>query len=315
VSTPRRYLLLLACLIALNASCGRKAPPTWTNPLRPPSVEDLRLYQRPGEVLLRWDYPENASDLVKAYEVTRSSDGSKPHRIAKTKETTYHDTGLEEGKIYTYSVVARTEVSHSKAVEIETVGGEPPPPPHNLTILATGGSLELTWQHPVPGVMFNVYRTGVPRAEPFAPVGPPVSGTTTALRLVVDSPVYYTVRALAPGTPPNVTYESVPSNEVGLDPAELVPAAPVGLSAVTTDGGTLLLWTESPEPWVRLYHIYRAGADGAFALIGDSGTPAYTASAPPAEGGPWTYRVSAVGPGGEGPPSETVAAPAPEPKK
>jgi len=91
-----------------------------------------------------------------------------------------------------------------------------------------------------------------------------------------------------------------------------VPTAPTGLRTLAIDGGAVLLWDESPEPWVRGYRIYRAGPDGEFTQIGESATPAYTDSASPT-GARLSYRASAVGPGGEGPPSKAAAAPPREP--
>jgi hypothetical protein len=312
-----KYLpvLLLVCIVLSTAACGRKAPPRWTNPLRPPTVEDLRLYQRPGEVLLRWDYPEAAASAIKRFEVKRAADSGEASTVGKTKETSFRDTGVEEGKIYTYSIVAHTDVAKSRRASIETAEEGGPPPPHDLAIRATADSLELTWSHADPRGLFNVYRSTVPGTEFFTPVGPPVRGTTTAVRMDLDTPVYFTVRAVAPGTPRGVTSESAPSNEVMLDPATLVPPAVTGLRVLAANGGAVLLWDESPELWVRAYRVYRAGVDGAFGQIGEAHTPTYNDVELPEEGGPWFYRVSAVGPGGEGPPSETVAAPPPEPEK
>jgi poly(3-hydroxybutyrate) depolymerase len=90
--------------------------------------------------------------------------------------------------------------------------------------------------------------------------------------------------------------------------------APVRLAVIdTTDTAADLVW--APQAGTTVYRVFRAGADGQFAAVGDVTGPSFADSGL-APRSAYRWRVSAVVNGIEGPASGEVAAttrPAPAP--
>ena len=86
--------------------------------------------------------------------------------------------------------------------------------------------------------------------------------------------------------------------------AELtVPDSPVGLAALYTQNGVILVWDEVVSRGVMLYRIYRSVGDD-YRLVGDSVSPVFT-DRDVKQGMRYYYRVTAVG-GFESLPSKEV---------
>jgi hypothetical protein len=76
---------------------------------------------------------------------------------------------------------------------------------------------------------------------------------------------------------------------------------------VRVGSAVVLLWQENPEGWVQGYAVYRVGEGGAEERAGEAAAPTFTDMAAPA--GAAAYRVRAIGPAVEGPPSGDAAVP------
>lgn len=89
-------------------------------------------------------------------------------------------------------------------------------------------------------------------------------------------------------------------------PAPAPDAAPAALTVVdTSDTSADLAWV--PLAGITTYRIFRAGADGQFAAVGDTAAPGFGDSGLSPRSA-YRWRVSAVVNGIEGPPSAEVSA-------
>ena len=101
-----------------------------------------------------------------------------------------------------------------------------------------------------------------------------------------------------------VRYESAASEELEINPSELIPSSPSNLQAVATKESVVLVWNEPEETWVKGYRIYReTDKKKGFVLIGEISAPSFTDIDKPFLT-KRNYRVTAIGPVKEGPAAE-----------
>lgn len=159
----------------------------------------------------------------------------------------------------------------------------------------------LKWKSAGEGIFYNVYRSDVQGTYSQAPVNKdPLRDTSFKDTFSAKKPVFYTIRSLFGG---GVRDEGPASEEVRIEPAELVPPAPEGLQAVATEGNAYLIWKEPRETWITGYRIYReTKKEEGYLLIGESQTPSFIDKDPPLT--KRNYKVTALGPLKEGPSAE-----------
>jgi fibronectin type 3 domain-containing protein len=119
--------------------------------------------------------------------------------------------------------------------------------------------------------------------------------------LFLDTPVYYTIRALH-NTP--LLDEGYPSAEIEVTPSLFVPSAPTELRGLRAQGKIILMWRESPETWVKGYRIYRKKEkEKEFTLLDEVKVPTFSDTG--RAGKKVRYMVRALGPSQESEPSTT----------
>jgi hypothetical protein len=100
---------------------------------------------------------------------------------------------------------------------------------------------------------------------------------------------------------PAVEDEGYASAEIEVDPSNFIPSPPSDLRYVKGDNRIFLMWTESPESWIKGYRIYRKreGEPG-FTGIGEGRAPSFVDTE---KGGKkvW-YMIRAFGPAAESEP-------------
>lgn len=296
--------LLVCLLLSAPISCGKKEAPRLPVHEKPPAPSALGAVHREGEIILRWQYPEDRLQAIEGFVVMRAEDG-KPEKIAFTRERAYADWSFAPGKSYRYTVLARDlrGTRSEPSEEVRVSPGRVPPPPEGLSFEILKDSVRLSWSYTgEEGALFNLYRSGEQGAYSLDPVNPePIEGFSFEDGIDAKEMVYYTVRALRGGS---LRDEGPPSEEVAIGPGDYLPSGPTGLHAVLLEEGVALLWQENPEAWVKGYRVYRAKEGGGFVAIGESVTPTFTDRE--GQKGKALYKVSAVGPEREGPPSEPV---------
>lgn len=296
---------VLIIALAIIASCGKKGPPRLPVYEPPPPPSALTAIHRDGVVVLTWVYPDASRGIIEAFSVLRTTAG-KAVEVALTPDTGYTDKVTAYGVSLSYKVFAmgRDGMASGGTDEVIVVPHEAPLAPSGLTVRVIPMGALIEWAHAEPGVLFNVYRSGVAGAEPLLkPLNPePIDAMSFKDNPLMKAPVFYSVRALRGGAARD---EGPATFEARLEPSDFVPAAPSTVRAVFAGGKVLLAWKESPELWVMSYRIYRDSGDGRFVLVGESRTPSFVEARPP--GGRPAYRVTALGPRAEGPPSAPVS--------
>ncbi|KKL18385.1 hypothetical protein LCGC14_2476060, partial [marine sediment metagenome] len=164
------------------------------------------------------------------------------------------------------------------------------------------------WETGIDVSGYNVYRSVNMDSFPPAPRNKkPITDAMFAELPDMDKTYYYTVRAVMLSTEEGLFVEGPRSPVVAVAPEDFVPDAPGGLDAAVAGEKVVVFWNESPEIWVRGYKVYRAvGESGEFKEIGSPMGLAFPDREPP-RGVVLRYRVTAVGPALESPPSETVS--------
>lgn len=182
-----------------------------------------------------------------------------------------------------------------------------------LSYLAQGEALALSWRYALEAAAPEAFR--VERAEPEegCPDCPPrfrVLGTVPARSGLADYAFEDT--GLTPGA--TYIYRVVPLFPRGVEGPASEPVSlawratppPTGLAAAPEPAGVRLFW--EPEVGMRGYAVFRAEPPGVrFTKIAQVEVPPYldTMAQP---GKTYFYSVAAVGRSGEGPPSEAVQA-------
>ena len=268
-----------------------------------PAVAPAQLVATPGDgrITLGWQ-PVAGATGYRVYRTTTGVFGTTP--LKSVGGTTYQNSGLINGTLYSYKVAAYNNTGTGPASA--AVSAIPLAPPLNLT--ATPGNTQATlgWQSSQGASSYKVYRSTT-SSDPAAVV----VGTTAGLGLVDlnltnGTRYYYRVKALVGGV------LSGWSAQVSARPRVAAPAsAPSSLTAVAGNRSIHLTW--SPVATATSYRLYRT-TDGVWPA-----TPLATVSVTTytnenlTNGTTYQYRVAARNAGGDGPPSEPVSATPVEP--
>lgn len=294
---------IAAVLVISFSSCGRKGPPTLRMYEPPAAPAALSALHREGGIHLKWSAPATAARGMQAegHSVLRSERGGDFVQIAFTPETTHLDGTFKTGRMYVYKIAAKNAkgVLSAASNEVRITPRALPSPPEDLSFIVGPHKLAIRWAS-IKGLYNNVYKSTEPgRYGPVPINAEPVAGGIYNDALNLRSSVFYTVRALRGGA---AWDEGPASSELAVTPADYVPSAPKGLTAVATEETVVLIWDGNPEPWARGYRVMRAAGDKDAVYIGSSQTPTFTDTNPP--DGKLSYSVSALGPITKGPPSK-----------
>jgi hypothetical protein len=174
-----------------------------------------------------------------------------------------------------------------------------PPPPENLTAVASAGQVALSWSAAAGADTYTVKRSEV-SGGPYGDLATNLTLTTYTDTNVINGTTYYYVV-----TASNAAGESAPSNEVAARPARPRPAAPSGLEAFVLGHWVVLHW--NPVRDADSYIVRRATTPGGpYHEVANNLTRTLFFERPPA--GIYYYVVSAVNESAEGPLSDEVVA-------
>ncbi len=295
-------LLCMLCFIIIFTGCGKKGDPSLRIYEKPAAPANLSAIHRENAVLLSWSFSEKRAAPVAALFLFRSAGGD----FEKLTELdsgarSYSDSAVSPGTAYAYKIVALSPSGmHSNDSNILAITPRSvPQPPSHLTFRIQEDRLMLRWEHPDADAVFLLYKSYADERFPLAPYREVPAGT-----LMFDDPaesgktVYYTVRA-ARGSA--IRDESAASAVLAVSPSDYVPSAPVNLQQTALSNGIFLSWEPMGETWVRGFRIYRRfGTE--FHLLAETQIPTYVDTEAPEKAR--DYRIHALGPVKEGPPSE-----------
>ena len=265
---PARFLMVasaVACWLLSGATAdalhGQGPPP-----------QNLTAIPGSTTITLRWDAPTPTANTITGYEVTESATGGPPWTFLVTTNvstTFYRRDGLPVGATRYYRVRAvynTTSVTYSTYVHVSattTATGTTGTPPRNLTAVAVGSSIILTWFPPASvstGVNtitgYEVERSetgGVPwtllTPTPTSPITYEDEGVPTGVTR------YYRVRAVYNTNPVSHGPWTSPVNATTL--AAGAPGAPLNLGA-TADGPSAIniAWSPPASPGTSAITVY-----------------------------------------------------------
>ena len=302
-----RYLLILSLLClptVFLAACGKKGPPTLTSFEKPDAPSSVTAVHR-GEVMtLRWNYPRKQEGLIAEFIVLRSTgaDFEKRSHLEKDKRM-FVDRDIKTGITYRYKIITQNSrgIYSDDSPVVEATPAPAPLPPASISYAVKGNSVVLSWTPRSSGDKFNVYKAREKGAYGLMPLNrTPLSEPVFTDAFSVNSIVYYTVRSLMGS---DIRDEGDASEELAVDPADLVPARPENVQAYPASDRIFLAWSEPAEPWVMGFRVYkRTGSGEEYMLIGETQIPTFVDNDRSAARK--DYRITAVGPAREGPAAE-----------
>lgn len=306
----RRRFFTLAAAICLAvfflSNCGRKGPLTLAPYLNLPAPTGLSASQAKDILKLNWSFSGKTQQY---FMVERKENGGAFIEIADPKTTTVSDL-IDPGKEYEYRISAVSKANTPGApanIKVKTI--VPPGPPRELGFSILPDTIKLKWTPPITEnqkVQFKIYKQ----------IGPGVSEVSgvsgTAAALITPVPVSENNFADSPDPLEEVTYTvlsfvngPVPcegdSSSISIAPDDYVPSKAATPQGAVIANGVMLVWAPNPETWVQGYEIYKE-ENGTFNAVGQRRIPSFLDLG--ARFG--RYRVSALGPVKEGPPSNIL---------
>lgn len=285
--------------------CGKKGDPTLKAYEKPEAPSALTAIHRESEILISWSFPKSSEQGIKGFHLMKSSNGDF-QRVAfiERDKRSYTDTDFVIEKTYRYKVLSENLKGISnESPTLNILPLTPPPPPTGLTFEVHHDAITIKWKSSEATSYFNIYRSDKKGEYSLAPINAqPVKGGSFQDSFDPRRTVYYVVRSLT-GSP--IWDEGPSSEELTVNPLDFVPSPPKDIMAAPVNGAVYLTWKEPAETWVTGYRVYRriAGKPD-YEQIGETQVPAFLDRNPLNE--KVTYRVTAIGPAREGPPSEIV---------
>ncbi len=209
---------------------------------------------------------------------------------------------IENRRDYRYKIIARsiTGIYSDDSNVIGVSPLAPPRPPSDLSFSIQGDSLLLTWKPGEKDLLYNVYRSLEKGRYGMSPVNSmPISDSSFTDSFTIHKSVYYTVRSLHGR---EIRDEGAPSDELAVDPSELVPSPRITSDTMLHLRGYSSTGTSRRSPGSRASGFTGKSAGQDYQLIGETQIPVFVDPEPPLT--KRDYRLHAVGPAKEGPGSE-----------
>ena len=303
-----RFLLAICCqlfvVLLLLSSCGKKGDPTLKAYEKPQPPSQVTATCRPSEIILHWNFPKEKQTTIKGFYLMRASDGDfEKIAFLENSKRTYTDKDLNSGYTYKYKVISQNlrGITGNDSNTVEIKPNTLPLPPEKLSFTIEYNTLRLAWKGADEGASYNIYKSdkqGIYTDAPFNKQA--IKGQSFEDVFDMKKPVYYTIRGISGD---GVSYEGPASAELSVNPLELVPSQPEHLQATVTLDSVYLIWKEPSETWITGYRVYREiKKKEGFVLIGEPQIPSFTDKEKPSS--KRSYRVTAIGPGKEGPAAE-----------
>jgi fibronectin type 3 domain-containing protein len=296
-------LLSTVCCLLFLWGCGKKGDPTLTSYEKPEAPSVLKAIHRESEIIISWEFPSAKQHTIKGFHLFKST-ADDFHKIAflENDKRSYTDTDFTTRQEYHYKIVSESLKGITNDSVVLSLKPIPPPPaPGKLRFDIHHGTLTLSWEVSGDSGYYNIYKSLSKGRYALTPLNPePVRGSTFQDSFDINRTVYYVVRS---STGSAIWDEGPQSEELAVDPLELIPSSPRTLTAVPTSDKIFLVWQESQETWVTGYKVYReTDKQEGYHPIGLTYTPAFIDREDVTVRR--NYRITALGPSKEGPPAE-----------
>jgi hypothetical protein len=296
------FPLLIIPLFFLSA-CGKKGAPTLKEYEKPSPPSLLRAMHREDKIFLQWSYPAGKEGAIADFVILKSS-GAEFSALADVEKNkrSFEDIDFEKNSHYRYKIIARNfkGIHSDDSNSVEVFPLVTPPPPSGLSFTVQDNTLILTWKPAGTGLLYNVYKSFEKGKYGLSPVNSsPFPDNSFKDAFTISKTVYYTIRSLHAGETKD---EGVPSEELAVDPSELIPAPLKNIRYHTFPDKVQLFWDEPAEIWVTGFRIYRRIKGLDYMLLGETQIPVFVDNEPALT--KRDYRLHAVGPAKEGPGTE-----------
>lgn len=256
-----------------------------------------------ANITLAWDPPADPTTTGHVLWYGTES-GNYAHQVDIGLQTSHTLTSLSEGTTYYFAVTAYNAAGETSAFsdEVSTVAGLGPP--RNLAAAVTGALVQLQWQPPTNGGIFD-YRIEAGLAPGRTDLGAiTVAGATAFTVPNVPPGVYYVrVKAIKAGVagPPSTEIQIIVGN-VGCIGA---PATPHSLRASASGALVQIDWQPGAGGQITGY-VLEVGSASGLRDLAVLGIPTTSISSP-APNGTYYLRVRAVNGCGVSSPSPEVS--------
>jgi hypothetical protein len=290
-------------VLTLAAACGKKGDPTLRSYEKPDAPSSLTALHREDSIILRWSYPRSQEGLIAEFIVLRSTGtGFEVLSHLEKGKRIFTDKDIRIGSTFRYKIICRNYrgIDSNESNTVSATPAQSPPPPRNLSYTIKNKAVLLSWEPLNIGEQYNIYKADDKGTYGLIPLNPgPLSVPEFKDAFNVNTIVHYTVRSL---TETDVRNEGPASNELIVNPADLVPPRPENLQAFPSADRIFLSWSEPSEPWVTGFRVYKRTGNTDYLLIGQTQIPTFVDQGP--SDMKRDYRVTAVGPEKEGPAAE-----------
>jgi predicted small lipoprotein YifL len=303
ISLPLSFIIFV-CLLSLP-SCGKKGPLTLSSYEKPEAPTLLTLRHREDKIILSWSFPREKEKEIAGFLVMRSS-GGEFEKIGSGEQRmrTFVDSDVISGTRLRYKILSQNlRGILSKDSNIMAITPSPGPvPPRSFSVRLSDDFLELSWENIGKGILYKIYRSFKKEVQAPVPLNAaPLSATVFRDSFFSDRRVYYTIRSLSPNLD-----EGSPSQQFTVDPALFVPPAPRELHCFARTDRAYLYWNEADSPLIKGFRVYRKFGSGEYEFVGETQIPLFLDPDSPSRRR--DYRVTAVGPSGEGQAAEILDA-------
>ncbi len=302
-------------LTMLLAACPEEAPTGPTGPTGPSAPTNLVVEISDSQAELTWDAVAGATE----YRIYRAGPDGVLARIASNitiTNTTFTDTGLENGTQYRYVVRAVTSAGESGDSDgvIATPVLAAPAAPANLSATAGDAQVTLSWDAVGNAETYQVYRADTANGT-LARIADSTTITETShidTGLTNGTAYRYTVRAA------NAAGVSPDSSETSATPLPPILVAPANLSGTPSSpaGNIQISLSWDAVAGAAEYQIYRAATPGGTLTRVDEDTTITAATYTDTvliSGTAYRYTVRAVNIAGVSPDSNEISITAPTP--
>jgi fibronectin type 3 domain-containing protein len=280
-------------------ACGKKGPPSLKSYEKPDAPSLLRAIHRENRIILSWNFPRKKENTIVGFHIFKSAgSGFKKISFLKNNKRSYVDSDFKEGVTYSYKIITQnlTGTHSSDSYIITATPLNTPQPPLHITFKIEEDSVILLWKKQQNDLLFNVYKSYKRNTYGLDPINKtPVTGTLFKDVFDISKPVYYTIRSQ---TKNQIRDEGVSSEEIVVNPFELIPSTPKDLQFFAATDMVSLYWKEPEDIWVTGYRIYRRLENMDYVMIGETQIPSFIDKYKPTT--KRDYRVTAVGPALEG---------------
>ena len=248
------------------------------------------------QVSLAWGV---STDDVKVVYYQLFRDGVPISAVDARNPRAFLDTGLTNGRAYTYTVAAHDladNVSATSSATATPADTTAPTVPSGLSAASSDAQVSLTWTASTDNIdvpRYNVYRStggGAYALVTLSPIATPYFSDTG-----LANGTAYSYKVTAVDGSSNASAQSVIVTATPIPPADTqAPSVPAGLAATPGSGQVALAWSASTDNvGVAGYRVYRSVGGGAYAQVGAPAGTSFT-DVGLTNGTAYSYKVAAV---------------------